>query len=215
MGIVTALEFNTDRNKAHLYVDGVYALTVSIDLALESKLKTGMSVDDEYLELLKKAGSVQRCNDAAYRLLAYRARSEQEIRERLVKKGFSPETVEKSLEHLKERGLINDREFACQWAENRSKFKPQSAFLTRRELKEKGLSEEIIEEAVKDYDDYENALLAARARAMKSAGEEFPVFQRRLGSFLQRRGFGYAVIKPVISRLWEESKEFQNSRQSL
>ena len=54
MGIVTALEFNTDRNKAHLYVDGVYALTVSIDLALENKLETGMSVDDEYLELLKK-----------------------------------------------------------------------------------------------------------------------------------------------------------------
>jgi regulatory protein len=207
MGIVTALELNKKEDKARLYVDGSYVLTIPVELVFEYKLKKGMDISESQLEILTEKGEVHRCNEAAYRLLSYRARSEQELIERLARKGFSTRAVERSIEYLKERGLVNDEEFACQWAENRLRFKPQSAFLTRRELKEKGLSEEIIEKAVENYNDYENALAAARPKALKENEVDYLVFKRRIGNFLNRRGFNYGVIKQVINQLWKEVTE--------
>ena len=207
MGTVTALDLNKKKDKARLYVDGSYVLTIPVELVFEHKLKIGMEVNESHLAVLIGKGEVYRCNEAAYRLLSYRARSEQELIERLARKGFSTRVVEKSIEQLKERGLINDAEFARQWAENRLRFKPQSAFLTRHELKEKGLSEEIIEEAVENYNDYENALAAARPKALRENKEDFLIFKRRIGNFLNRRGFNYGVIKPVINQLWKEVTE--------
>ncbi|MDD2471315.1 MAG: regulatory protein RecX [Dehalococcoidales bacterium] len=215
MGLVTGLEMNTGKNMARLFIDGSHALTLSVEVILENKIKDGMEISQKRIEALKEDEEAHICKKSAYRLLAFRARSEKELRDRLVSKGFSPKAVDKTVDHLKASGLIDDREFGRQWAENRLSFKPQSAYLTRRELKAKGLSEEAIEEAVKDYDDYENALSAARAKAVRSIGLDYIAFKRRVGSFLQRRGFGYEIIKPVIDELWKELTEYKNSRENL
>lgn len=215
MGVVTGLEINKARNRARLYIDGCLALSLSVEVVFDHKLKSGMELSQSQIESLKEEEEVYRCRQSAYRLLAFRARSEQELRERLARKGFGCSSVEKNIEHLKDCGLIDDREFGRQWAEKRLSFKPQSALLTSRELKQKGLSEEFIQEAVKDHDDYQNALKAARPRALRNNDTDYPSFQRRIGSFLQRRGFGYGVIKPVIEELWKEITRYQQGRENL
>lgn len=215
MGFVTGLEMNIAKNKARLYIDGSHVLTLSAEVALRHRLKTGMEISESHLQSLREDEEIYCCGQAAYRLLAFRARSEKELRDRLTRKGFSPGTVGKSLDSLKACGLVNDAEFGRQWVENRQNFKPQSAFLTRRELKEKGLSEDIIEKAVKNHNDYENALLAARPKVMKNKDVDYAVFRRRICGFLQRRGFGYGVIKPVADQLWKELSQNQNSREDL
>lgn len=215
MVLITGLEMNTKKNRARLYIDGAYVFSISVEVALKKKLRIGMEISENQIETLREDDEICRCKESAFRLLDFRARSEKELRDRLARKGFGLEVIGKTMEGLKASRLIDDVEFGRQWAESRQNFRPQSAFLTRRELKDKGLSEEAIAQAVENYDDYENALSAARPRAMKYTGIEYPIFQRRIGSFLQRRGFGYGVIKPIINKLWKEVIQYQNSGENL
>ena len=72
-----------------------------------------------------------------------------------------------------------------------------------RELKEKGVSEEIINETVHEaYKEREESEIARRLAAGKIAsykGLEKKVMKRRLMAFLLRRGFSYETCYSVIN----------------
>jgi regulatory protein len=53
----------------------------------------------------------------------------------------------------------------------------------------------------------ESAYQAALSKAQHLPKQEYEVFRRRLGDYLKRRGFGYAVINQTVKRIWQELKE--------
>lgn len=198
------MEMNKSKTRVKLFIDGSFAFSVCREVAVDNKLKAGLVLDEGGLSRLKQADDKRRCFNAACLLLGYRPRGEAELKQRLERKGFAGELVDEVARDLKSRGWLNDADFARFWAENRREFKPQSATLTRRELKQKGIEAEYIEQAVAGSDDYRSAWNAARPRALKSTGLDYNTFRRRIGGFLERRGFGYGVIKPVVESLWQE-----------
>jgi regulatory protein len=155
-------------------------------------------------------GAFQRCLDAAYRYLSYRPRSEGELRQRLSQHGCNSEVVEKAITKLKELNLIDDSAFAQFWKNNRLSFQPRSKRLIVKELKDKKIAPEVIEQVTQDIDDEANAYKLGSNR-MHTLGElNYLDFYRRLSSYLRYRGFSYAVIRQTLSRLWEEKKQISN-----
>ena len=153
---------------------------------------------------------LQRCLDSAYRYLSYRPRSEAEIRQYLKRRNFDSEVVEKTIAKLKEQKLIDDVAFAQFWKSNRLSFKPKSKRLIVKELKDKKIAPEIIEQVTQNIDDEANAYKLGSSR-MHTLGElNYLDFYRRLSSYLSYRGFSYAVIRQTLSRLWEEKKQISN-----
>jgi len=146
----------------------------------------------------------QRCLDAAYQYLSYRPRSEGELRQRLYRRDFDDEVVEKVITKLKEQNLIDDFAFAHFWKDNRLSFKPKSKRLIRRELKDKKVAAEIIDEVTKDIDDECNAYKLGYSRMHALAKLDYPDFYRRLSNYLSYRGFSYEIIKRTIALLWQE-----------
>ncbi len=71
--------------------------------------------------------------DAALRLLAYRARSEAEVRRRLSQR-YPPGVVEKTIVSLRESGHLNDESFTRFWIQNREQHRPRSRRLVQQEL---------------------------------------------------------------------------------
>ena len=149
----------------------------------------------------------QRCLDAAYRYLSYRPRSEGEVRQRLHKHGFEEEAVEKTIANLKEQDLIDDFAFAQFWKDNRLSFRPKSKRLINRELRDKRVAAEVIEQVTRDVDDEGNAYKLGYSRMHILAHLDYPDFYRRLSSYLGYRGFTYEVIKHTIARLWQEKEQ--------
>lgn len=145
--------------------------------------------------------------DAALRLLSARARSVEELRGRLRKKGFEPKAVSDCLQWLLERSLLNDESFSRALIRDRIRFSPRSPMLMVRELKEKGVAVSLAEatvEGVLQEDGISLGDLSARAardwaRKQSSStrrgllGERFKPerekARRRLYGFLARRGF--------------------------
>ena len=153
------------------------------------------------------SNSLQDCLDAAYYYLSYRPRSEGEIRQWLRKRGFSNDVAEKTIAKLREQNLSDDLAFAQFWKDNRLSFRPKSKRLIKRELRDKKIDAEIIEQVTNDIDDEEIAYRLGSGRLPALAHLDYPHFYRRLSSYLAYRGFSYEVIKRTASLLWQEREE--------
>jgi len=151
--------------------------------------------------------SLQDCLDAAYRFLSYRARSEAEIRGWLRKRGYASEIIDKAITKLKEQNLIDDLAFAQFWKENRLSFKPKSKKLIAKELRDKGIAAEVIEQVTEDVDDDQIAYKLGLNRMPALAHLDYTGFYRRLSSYLAYRGFAYDVIKHTAALLWREKEQ--------
>jgi regulatory protein len=161
---------------------------------------------------LADSNSLQDCIDAAYYYLNYRPRSEEEIRQWLHKRGFGKEVAEKAIAKLEEQNLSDDFAFAQFWKDNRLSFRPRSKRLIKKELRDKKIAADIIEQVTKDIDDEKIAYQLGSSRLPSLAHLDYPDFYRRLSSYLAYRGFNYEVIKHTAALLWQEREESHDNR---
>ena len=140
---------------------------------------------------------------AAQRLLALRARSVEEMRQRLGQR-YSRPVVEQTIARLLDASLLNDADFAAQWRQSRERRKPRSRGAIERELKQRGVDHEIVEQAFDGYDSLAAAHRAAAPYAARQVRNDCATFDRRISAFLGRRGFEPDVIRQTLGRLREE-----------
>jgi len=202
---ITSLKSGRGRDKkVNISLDGKPALNLLAETALKEKLEVGQELSESRMEALAGLDRAQRCLNAAFRYLAYRPRSEAEIRQRLLRRGFDNATADNALARLKERGLVDDASFARFWKDNRESFSPRSRRLTGLELRRKGLPADVIDSVVREIDETDCAYRAASAKAGRLPLSDYQLFRRRLGAYLGRRGFDYDIIKETVHRLWKE-----------
>jgi regulatory protein len=155
---------------------------------------------------LTDRNSLQDCLDAAYYYLDYRPRSEGELRQWLRKRGFANEVTEEAIAKLRDQNLTDDLAFAQFWKDNRLSFRPKSRRSIEKELRDKKVASEVIEQVTNDIDDDRIAYELASSRMPSLAHLDYPGFYRRLSSYLAYRGFNYEVIKRTASLLWQEKE---------
>jgi len=108
------------------------------------------------------------------------------------------------MRRMKELGYLNDAAFARFWVESRQAATPRSKRALAFELGRKGVGREQLDAALDGVSDEEAAYEAAQRRARVLQGLDRKTFERRLGAFLNRRGFGYGVARSTIHRCWSE-----------
>ncbi|HUQ85292.1 MAG TPA: regulatory protein RecX [Candidatus Limnocylindrales bacterium] len=148
------------------------------------------------------------------RFLSYRPRTEKEIRDKLATKNAPQEVIENIVIKLKEHKFLNDEDFAKRFIEQRLRFKPKSLRIIKLELKQKGISHEIIEQAVVNLQNGNDseATNSDLESAKKIVEQKMPRYQglpkqeiyNKLGSFLARRGFNWDIIKKSIDDSLED-----------
>ena len=190
-------------NRVNISLDDEFAFGLSRIVA--AWLRPGQELSDEKIAALQTEDAREVAYNKALRFLGYRPRSVQEVRENLQKHEIPENVIEEVLKRLQETNLLNDQQFAQAWVENRSTFRPRSRRALAMELRQKGLDDEVVQDALDDSVD-ENALAleAARKHARKVRHLEWPDFRQKLGGFLGRRGFSYAVVAPVLRQVWSE-----------
>lgn len=200
---VTAIE-SQKRNpqRVNIYLDGEFAFGLTRLVA--AWLKVGDELSAEKIASLQEADAREQALQYALRLLTYRPRSQAEVRQRLEQRGWSEKIIEETLERLHQDGLLNDAAFAHSWVENRHTFRPRGRRLLIQELRQKGLDEQTIQDALSGMNEEEAAYTAARERAQHLKGLEPRLFYRRLTAYLVRRGFSYETVGSIVRRLWEE-----------
>lgn len=201
---ITAIEpQKRDPNRVNIYLDGEYAFGLARIVA--AWLKVGQEIEREKIEKLQADDAREYAYQQAMLFLSYRARSEDEIRKNLRKHEIPETIIEETLERLRGDRLADDGQFARMWVENRTTFRPRSKRALTIELKQKGLQEQAIRSALEAVDDEAMAYDAAIKRARRLEGLEWTDFRKKLGEFLARRGFSYAIIAPIVTKVWNEA----------
>ena len=200
---ITALQVQKrNSNRVNVHLDGEYAFGLTRIIA--AWLQVGQILDEEKIAKLQAEDARERAMQQALLYLSYRARSEKEIRQNLGKHDIPEVIVEETLERLRQNGFANDEQFANAWVENRSTFRPRGRRALALELRQKGIDDSTIESALEDVDEESLAYEAGLKKGSKLKGEEWSEFRKKTSEFLARRGFSYAVIAPIVSRLWNE-----------
>ena len=202
-GRITALRAQKrNRRRVNVYLDGRFAFGLA---AIEAaRLRVGQVLSDEEIARLQERDAVERAVEQALNLLSYRPRSQAEVRRRLLEKGHSRGVVQEALGRLSRAGLLDDRAFARFWVENRFQFNPRGVAVLRRELRQKGMDDELIEEVLAEYDEEAAAARAAEAAIRRLRRLDPLTFRRRLSDYLRRRGFPYAVITPLVEQALDD-----------
>jgi regulatory protein len=190
-------------NRVNVYLDGEFAFGVARVVA--AWLRNGQVLSEEKIQNLKQQDANEVALQKALMLLSYRPRSETEIRRKLVEAGFDEEIILAVIERLKQNGLAGDETFAKLWVENQTTFRPRGRRALAMELRQKGVEEEIIQQAIDETVDEETLAYQAAIRySRRLAGLEWREFRDRLSAYLMRRGFSYGTIKPLVSKVWSE-----------
>jgi regulatory protein len=205
---ITALQPQTkDPERLNLFVDGQFLMGINALIALQMRLKVGQELTQEQVEQLRQEEALQQAIARALNYLSFRPRSREEVKRYLQRKETPPELVDRVLERLEQLDLINDQTFAEFWIESRTGSNPKGAQAIKSELRQKGVTREVVDEMVNDEQDEERAHQAARKKALSLVGQsgmDFKTFRLRLGSFLQRRGFSYEIATRTVRELWQE-----------
>lgn len=209
-GQITAIRDSTrDPERVMVDIDGRFAFALTRLLATEYHLQVGTTLAEPELNALLDAEEVERATGSALRFLAYRPRSTREVTDRLRQRGYSDQAIDGAIEKLRGWRYLDDREFARFWVENRLEYRPSGSRRLRQELRQKGVDGEVVEQAIEavEADELPAAIELARKRAERLRGLDPITRRRRLAGFLQRRGYGWDIVKPAIDQVLGEDIE--------
>ena len=193
-----------------VHADGAPLATVSADIIERLGLRVGTSLTESQADGVRKESAVLAAYDRAVGMLAVQPRSARDLKRVLIRKGEGTHAVDAAIERLLALGLLDDAAYARQLA--RSKMVGQGASRRRvqQEMFKRGIGREqaaeAIEATVADEALDEEAIVerVARKKVQSLEGLDPVTRNRRLWSFLARRGYAVDDIRRVVARVTAE-----------
>ena len=169
-------------------------------------LIVGSEIPPLVFERLQELADLEAAHRAALRALARRAHARFDLRRRLLQKQHPPAAVDAALDRLSAAGLLNDAEFALDYAAAKARRGRGPTRLVR-DLQSQGVDRRVAEEAVRTslasegVDPARAVRALAEKRAKQLAALPPVVRKRRLVAFLVRRGFTGGEVREVVESL--------------
>src|SRR5258708_3933024 len=163
---VTALEVQKrNKERVNVYLDGEFAF--GLNLLEAARLHKGQQLAESEIAALTSMDTVEQAYERALRFLGVRPRSIAEVRRNLTEKEIAAPMIDEVISRLEAQGYVDDGAFTQFWITNRQQFRPRSSRALRFELREKGVPNNIVDEALTEFDGIEAAYQAAREKARR------------------------------------------------
>jgi len=182
-----------------IFVDEKYCFSLSENELMRSGIRIGREYSESELEELQQTAVLDKAYMRSLDLLSRRARSKWEMRNYLKRKEYEPEIVDKIIDRLIAAGFIDDYKFAQSWVQNRHLLKNISQRKLWQELKQKHISDEIIntvqeEDESDDRDTLKDLITKKRTQSRYKDDQ-------KLIAYLAGQGFRYDDIKQVLAEV--------------
>lgn len=207
MGSITEISVQKkNKNRCNIYIDNIFAFGVSNELIYKENLKVGMIIDEEKLKKIAYEENLINCKETALKIIERSYKTKKEMEKRLLEKGYNLEEINETLKFLKRYNFINDESYAKAFVKD--KTKTQGKQKIKYALKNKGISEEIIEEELSNLDmerEKENANILALKKyniLIKRENDKYKI-KEKIIRFLISRGYNYEVAKDAVKEILE------------
>lgn len=205
MNIITKIEVGKrNKERVNIYIDNEYAFSISAELVYKENIKVKDEINVERLKKLADEDNYIKCKNSALKIIERTYKSEKELRDKLVLKGYDDHIIKQTINFLREYNLLNDTNYAKMYVKDRSRNQGKNKI--KYTLIQKGIDENIIEEELNKIDKdeikkvvYEMALKKYRVLS-KRENDNYKLTQK-LYRFLMGKGYDYDLIKDVVKSI--------------
>jgi regulatory protein len=189
-------------NRRNVYLDGRFAFGCNLNVVAKFRLREGMTLTAEQVRAIEEGEVRQECFDKALEYLGLRLHSRAELARKLTRREYGDAIIAAVLDELARLGYVDDERFARTKALSAAEHKKHGRRRAMVELLKTGVKGEVARRALDQVYDAQDTLAVARQLAEKQAPRlkrlDPQVARRRLVGMLQRRGFDYEDIRPVV-----------------
>lgn len=184
-------------DRVSVFIDGEFRFGLTKILALKYDLVEDREITEEEINNVLLQEEKEKIRERAFRLLGFRDRSVQEMRERLVRIGYDPDRVEETIAELVADNTLDDRRFSRAFTDDYTNLKPKGNQFLRRELKHKKVAAEIIEEVAGGRDE-KTLIRKLVATKLGRFDRRDPKQRQKIIRYLAYRGFALGSILDVL-----------------
>lgn len=195
--LVTKLEAVT-KDKYKVFLDEQFAFVLYKGELSKFQVKEGKELSEESWNLIQQT-LIKRAKLRAMHLLNVMARTEEQLRQKLMQNGYPKEAVEAAISYVKSFGYINDEVYVRNFIECRCGKK------SRREIEallvQKGLNgpmaDRILEEVYEEQSDLSaiEEIVRKKRWNLEDADDKE---KQKMYAYLMRKGFRYNDIRQVL-----------------
>ena len=215
MAVITriAAQKNHD-SRFSVYVDSgngeAFAFSVDEDILVRFGLRKGLELDHNAIQKIVHEDEINRAFQLCLSFLSYRMRSEREVIHFLKRKQVEQEIIPLVIGKLKEYRYIDDRQFAKNYVREKKGTIVKGPRLLFQELNEKGIAEEYIDEALREYAEHEQIEAATRFAIKKSKRfkkDSSLSAKNKIGQQLLQKGFDQETVQRALNEIPQKSGE--------
>ncbi len=193
---ITMQSKNIDR--VNLFVDGSFYSGVSRLAVYNHRLEIGKEIDKVTLDKVIFDSDKDKAFDYALTYISKYTPTAKILTNKLYDKGYGKAIVDYTVDKCKNYGYINDAEYARSYVALNSNIKGKTRL--KMELRNKGVSEDIIENALSQMPKG-NACEELAKKHSKNQDIYDPKYRAKLIRFLQYRGYEWEDISQALAVL--------------
>lgn len=201
MSQITSIEPQIkDKTRCSIFIDGRFYCGIKLEVAVKYRLKAGMEIDKAELDKIQLETEKVQATEKALTHLSASLKTEKQMRDFLTKKGYVESVVDYVMDKMHYYGYVNDGEYCKAYI---SGISNKSKRAIEIELIKRGVSKEVVREALEDYEDGDEQIASALKKYLR--GKELTKENvYKACRYLVSKGYEYDAVKSVSERLGED-----------
>jgi regulatory protein len=205
MAKITKIEIQKrNKERVNIFLDGEYAFSLSAELVYKEGLKINDEINSENLKSLAESESLIKCKESALRIIEKTYKTEKEMRVKLKLKGYDDNSINKSIQFLKEYNFINDNNYTKAFIND--KLNSMGSQKIKYTLIQKGIAKEIVDDQLSNLSKESEKNVAfniARKKFNTIKNKETDKYKisGKLYRYLISKGYGMDVTSEVVKEI--------------
>ena len=197
-----------------LELDDSEKLYITEDTIVRFMLSKGMEITEQELKEIQTYAQFSYGKNLVLYHLSFKQRTAKEVKDYLTQHDIQPDIISQVLDNLKKDNWINDRKYANSFIQSNLLTGDKGAFVLKQKLSQKGISNTIIEEELRQFDFTELTDKVAQKLLKKYQGKlPSKALQDKILQALINKGFSYGQAKEAYQHL--DIEEDQENQQEL
>lgn len=206
MKVITKISVQEkNKKRSNIFLDGQYYCSLSNIVVLQNRLKEGQSVEEQTLCDIQQENEFSEAFDLALSYVAKYEKTQKQVLDYLMKKGYTYPVSFKTVEKLVSYGYVNDESFAKRYVEANSKNKGK--LLLKRELILKGISEKCADSAVNSISDEYETVFSLAKKYISGKQNDYKTLQKCYRHLLSK-GFSFDSVNEAIYKLKDDCDDY-------
>ncbi|MBC2398286.1 recombination regulator RecX [Clostridium tetanomorphum] len=193
-----------NKDRVNIFVDEEFLFACSAEIVYRFNLKAGFKIDILYIEKIIEEDNYIKCKNQALRIIEKNYKTEKQIYDKLLNKGYENKTIEKVMNFLREYTFLDDSKYVDMYI--KEKLRCEGKNKIKYSLLQKGIDENIINsklEKINSNIEMENLYKIAKNKynqLIRRENDKKKLY-KKLGDFLIRKGYNWEDAKSVLNKL--------------